>query len=114
MLLAILLAASWAPSTGEVACEGAALTSVWLDVGMTRAFLHDEPLAFEANPILGRHPSQGRVFWLGGVAASALLLTGWLALPPPYRYLACAPVVAYELMNLPALAAANGSFTLRF
>jgi len=82
------------PTLVEAAPLGLALGLIWTDVAQTRAFRRIG--VAEANPLLGNTPSQGKVFWMGGVLSSALLIAAWYALPTGWRILPAAAVIGVE------------------
>jgi hypothetical protein len=56
------------------------------DFAQTSWFLSHRPLAYETNPLLGRHPSRARIATFGAVALSSHAIVARL-LPQPYRRL---------------------------
>jgi hypothetical protein len=84
------------PSAGEYAALGVTLGLIWWDVGQTRYWRRNFVGFYESNPVLGRYPSEGRIFWIGGVAASVVTVVAFVVLPPKWRYVLCAGISAAE------------------
>jgi hypothetical protein len=83
-------------STSERVLGTAALAALAIDWGQTR-YIAKNPQSFhETNPILGRHPSVGRVdaYFAGAIIGTALLAD---ALPSKWRGPFLAGVVVVEL-----------------
>lgn len=105
------------PRPHEYAALGTSLALIWTDVGQTRWVAarypgHWHESGFIARPFLGAHPSQGRIFWMGGVLPSVLLTGLFFALPEKWRLLPCGGVILGEGINV-TLNATDG-FGLRF
>lgn len=93
LLVAVLLFAlpagaagyDWtAPTSPEWVEMGAAELLIAADVAMSARFLK-RPGTWEMNPILGEHPTSGRLYATGAV--SGLVAAGlWLALPARARW----------------------------
>lgn len=64
--------------------EGAFLALLWADWRQTREIVARPETYWEINPVLGRHPTAGRVDNYFAAAAFGHVLVA-LALPPPYR-----------------------------
>ncbi|HEY4884064.1 MAG TPA: hypothetical protein VII08_10545 [Myxococcales bacterium] len=101
---------AWAPPTlGETVSMAAAEALIVIDVSQTvRA--HNAGPGFEANPLLGLHPSTERIILTGaagGLAAAGL----WFALPPRVRYLVPILVGIAEIAVIANNARTVGLFT---
>lgn len=90
-LAAVALALSLAPGARasewtrtDTAFELGLVALSLTDYGQTSWFLSNRPHAYETNPLLGRHPSRGKVAAIGvlGVTTHYLVAS---ALPQPYR-----------------------------
>ena len=84
------------PKPYEAAVLGAAISLIWVDVLQTRDARQRYPLSLETNPMLGPRPTQGRVFWVGGVLSTLALTAVWYALPTAWRIVPCGGVIGGE------------------
>lgn len=98
MLLALLLAAAWAPPTPVettlfIAAEALIVVDTLQSLDIKRH--HD---LYELNPLLGEHPSDARFIGTSAVVGLAVA-AGWWFLPSPWRDVVTVPVIFIEVPN---------------
>jgi hypothetical protein len=86
------------PDAPEIAVLAAAELLIVVDVLQTAGAVRTGRLTIESNPFLGQHPTEARVYLVGGAVPMALTAGVWLALPSRVRIIAPAVVAILEAL----------------
>lgn len=88
------------PSAVDVGMLLAAEATILIDTLQTRDLLRRRSEGFwEANPLLGSNPSDGRLFATTG-AVMLLTAAGWYLFPSPWRQVLSGGILAFEVPNV--------------
>ena len=104
MLLALSLSSDWTPDDTKLELAFVGLGAA--DIGLTIA----SPQYVEQNPILGAHPSTGRVLLFGTLGLAGHAAVAW-ALPQPWRRAwQCGGIAVEAVMVVNNLVVVSGSY----